>query len=145
MDRQRGRLIATIIIGAGLIGMLAYLVANPPSPPRPSITTTKFSIPPVSAQHVKVGANVHAAEGPIVGTVEHIARDRDGGVTRIRFATARPLGIGHRILTLRAHQFVIDGNVVRLRLPQTAIDGLPEVMIRDDAATLDAPVPDLEQ
>ena len=87
-----------------------------------------------AGQALAVGAPVQAIDGTVVGKVSRISRDPNGHIHRIRIATAAPLGLGERTISVRDSAFTVIGNVVKMRLTLTEVNALPTVMTEDGAA-----------
>ena len=87
-----------------------------------------------AGEALTVGAPVQASDDTIVGRVSGISRDPHGHIHRIRIATAAPLGLGERTITVRDSLFTVVGGVVKMRLTVAEVNALPTVMTEDAAA-----------
>ena len=128
---SRANWIPTVVFLLGSLGMIGTLLIT-------DITQTGFNSGKTqikaTGQALAVGAPVEAIDGTVVGKVSGISRDSQGHIHRIRIATAAPLGLGERTISVRDSAFTVIGNVVKMRLTLAEVNALPIVMTEDGAA-----------
>ena len=132
MQRQRGRTIGTtIFVLFTAAAAIAFLTGR----------TAEWRPAPVSAEKasrldLRPGVAVVASDGTQVGKVEWVSVDYPAPTARIRFTQPRLMGIGERVVTVKADAFSVrDGNVY-LTLSPADVAALPEVLPLDDAASM---------
>ena len=103
-----------------------------------AMSTTNAQTPgKVDAEVVELAAQLLGApvlvESKEVGKLADISTGDDGRIDRIRISTAAKLGLGVRIVEIRAGSYRILRGAVVLDLPADALDNLPTAVTQEDA------------
>ncbi len=106
--------IGAIAIVAGLLCGFLGLVALAQTPVEPGSEAAEL-----------IGGVVFSAEGIEVGEVSAVTVGQDGQIAEIRMTTARPLGLGQRIVVIGRGKFMALRGAVVLDLSAEEVDALP--------------------
>jgi len=89
------------------------------------VVLAQTQVEPGSEAAELIGGVVFSSEGTEVGEVSAVTVGQDGQFAEIRMTTARPLGLGQRIVVIGRGRFMALRGAVVLDLSAEEVDALP--------------------